>query len=268
MTRYKDMFSRLAEKNQGAFVPFTVIGFPGIEESIEIIQALVDGGADALELGIPFSDPVADGPVIQSAGARALETGTTPSKCFEAIAKIREKNPDIPIGLLVYANLAVSNGADNFYAACQTAGADSVLIADLPVYEAGPFVKAAEERNILPVFIAPPNASDERLEKIAALTEGYTYVTARSGVTGADEAVEIENKNIFQKLNGFGAPPSMLGFGISNPDHVRTAILSGADGAISGSAVVSKIAAGASDLEKLCAELRAFVSSMKAAASR
>ena len=244
-------------------VPFTVIGYPTVEASTEIIQALVDGGADALELGIPFSDPVADGPVIQAAGVRAISAGATPTACFEVIACIRKQNPEIPIGLLVYANLVVSNGIGAFFERCRTAGVDSVLIADLPVYEAAPFTAAAAAQDVCPVFIAPPNAPDEKLKEISALTKGYTYVVTRSGVTGSDTAVQVENTAIFQKLKENGAPPSMLGFGISSPDHVRTALASGADGAISGSAVVAKITAGLSDTASLCNELKAFVSDMK-----
>jgi tryptophan synthase alpha chain len=265
MTRYSDIFHRLSAAKQGAFVPFTVIGFPTVSDSVEIIQSLLDGGADALELGIPFSDPVADGPVIQAAGVKAIEDGCTPDRCFEVISKIRTKNADIPIGLLVYANLVVSNGIDAFYAKCEKAGVDSVLIADLPVYEAAPFIIAARKHGVSPVFIAPPNASDDTLSKIASMTEGYTYVVSRSGVTGVDKDVVVENKEVFSKLKKCGAPPSMQGFGISTPDHVKRTLLSGADGAIVGSAVVAKINDGRGDIKKLCVDLRTFVADMKAA---
>ena len=266
MSRYENMFNALSAKKEGAFVPFTVIGYPTVEASTAIIQALIDGGADALELGIPFSDPVADGPVIQAAGVTAIEAGATPKACFGVIDAVRKQNPEIPIGLLVYANLVVSNGIETFFDNCRNAGVDSVLIADLPVYEAAPFAAAAAARDVCPVFIAPPNASDDKLKEIASLTQGYTYVVTRSGVTGTDTTVQVENTAVFQKLKDSGAPPAMLGFGISTPDHVRTALSSGADGAISGSAVVAKITAGAADITALCADLKKFVSNMKAAA--
>ena len=263
MNRYEEMFARLSEKREGAFVPFTVIGLPTIKDSITVIQALVDGGADALELGIPFSDPVADGPVIQAAGVQAIAAGATPPGCFEVIAAVREKNQDIPIGLLVYANLVVSNGVDAFYAQCQRTGVDSVLIADLPTFEAAPFIASARAHGVQPVFIAPPNASDEKLAEIAKHTEGYTYVVTRSGVTGVGTGMRVENTAVFQKLKDAGAPPAMLGFGIATPEHVRTALAAGADGAISGTAVVAKVVAGAGDVSRLCRELRAYIAEMK-----
>ncbi len=268
MIRYKNMFSSLTAKGEGAFVPFTVVGYPTIEDSLSIIQAMVDGGADALELGIPFSDPVADGPVIQAAGVKAIENGATPEKCLRVITEIRKHNPNIPIGLLVYGNLLVSKGIERFYLECQKAGVDSVLVADLPVYEAEPFIKAAEQYNICPVFIAPPNSSEENLAKIASFTKGYTYVVARAGVTGADTDIDVADKDIFKKLKKAGAPPSMLGFGISRPEHVRKALVSGADGAISGSAVVAKITACEGDMEKTRKEILCFVSEMKQASCR
>ncbi len=265
MSKYKEMFNRLKATRQGAFVPFTPIGFPTVEACVDLIQALVDGGADALELGIPFSDPVADGPVIQAAGVKAIEAGCTPDKCFEVIATIRKKNVTIPIGLLVYGNLVVSNGIDAFYAKCEKAGVDSVLIADLPIFEAAPFLRAAKAHHVSPVFIAPPNATDATLEKLASITEGYTYVVTRSGVTGVDKDVAVENTAILTKLKSLGAPPPLLGFGISKPEHVKQALASGADGAIVGSAIVAKITEGQGDLEKLCKDLSAYIAEMKAA---
>ena len=265
MSRYDDMFSRLDSKNEKAFVPFTVIGDPSLEASVPIIQALVDGGADALELGIPFSDPVADGPTIQAAGVRALESGATPPGCMAVIRRIRDANPDIPIGLLVYANLVAGRGMDSFYESCRDAGVDSVLVADLPAYEAEPFVAAAEKNGICPVFIAPPNASEKTYARIASLTRGYTYVVARAGVTGCDDEVSVSHQSIFGILRANGAPPTMLGFGISTPDHARIGLAAGADGVISGSAVVSRVEKGAADLEALVDELETFVSRMKAA---
>lgn len=265
MGRYEKMFGKLVEKKQGGFIPFTVIGDPTLEASVDIIEALVAGGADALELGIPFSDPVADGPTIQAAGVRAIAAGTTPEGCFEVITEIRRRHPEIPIGLLVYANLVLGGSAGSFYGACRQASVDSVLIADLPTFEGKTFADIASRYGIDPVFIAPPNADDARLKEIAEMTKGYTYVVARAGVTGVDERVDVAHRAIFGKLKDLGAPPTMLGFGIATPDHVRTGLRAGADGVISGSAVVGRVARGAGDIRKLAAELREFVQTMKAA---
>lgn len=132
------------------------LGDPGIEQSLKIIDTLIDAGADALELGVPFSDPLADGPTIQNANLRAFAAGVTPAQCFEMLALIREKHPTIPIGLLMYANLVFNNGIDAFYARCEQVGVDSVLVADVPVEESAPFRQAALRHNIAPIFICPP----------------------------------------------------------------------------------------------------------------
>jgi tryptophan synthase alpha chain len=264
MGRYEKIFAELKSQGKGAFVPFVVIGDPTPDDSLAIIRALVESGADALELGIPFSDPIADGPVIQASAVRALETGTTPEKCFNIVAKVRGRYSEIPIGLLVYANLVVANRQTNFYARAAESGVDSVLIADVPVFEAEPFVSCASEHGIQQIFIAPPNADDALLERVAELTKGYTYVAARPGVTGAGEDFRDQGK-IFEKLKSFGAPPCLLGFGISKPEHVRAAIDAGASGAISGSAVVRIVEENKDDLETLLAKLFDFVRAMKAA---
>lgn len=163
MERYENLFAQLNDRREGAFVPFVTLGDPGIEQSLKIIDTLIDAGADALELGVPFSDPLADGPTIQNANLRAFAAGVTPAQCFEMLALIREKHPTIPIGLLMYANLVFNNGIDAFYARCEQVGVDSVLVADVPVEESAPFRQAALRHNIAPIFICPPNADDDLL---------------------------------------------------------------------------------------------------------
>ncbi len=125
MERYESLFAQLKERKEGAFVPFVTLGDPGIEQSLKIIDTLIEAGADALELGIPFSDPLADGPTIQNATLRAFAAGVTPAQCFEMLALIRQKHPTIPIGLLMYANLVFNKGIDEFYAQCEKVGVDS-----------------------------------------------------------------------------------------------------------------------------------------------
>ncbi len=158
MERYESLFAQLKERKEGAFVPFVTLGDPGIEQSLKIIDTLIEAGADALELGIPFSDPLADGPTIQNATLRAFAAGVTPAQCFEMLALIRQKHPTIPIGLLMYANLVFNKGIDEFYAQCEKVGVDSVLVADVPVEESAPFRQAALRHNVAPIFICPPNA--------------------------------------------------------------------------------------------------------------
>ncbi|WP_063654817.1 tryptophan synthase subunit alpha [Aliivibrio fischeri] len=268
MDRYQALFAQLEKKNQGAFVPFVTIGDPNPELSYNIMETLIESGADALELGIPFSDPLADGPTIQGANIRALDSKTTPAICFELITKIRSKYPDTPIGLLVYANLVFANGIDNFYTKCQQAGVDSVLIADVPTNESQEFRESAIEHGIHPIFIAPPSASPETLETVAKLGGGYTYLLSRAGVTGAETKAGMPVAQLLERLNQYDAPPAILGFGISEPAQVEEAVKAGAAGAISGSATVKLIEQHQANPEALLKALADFTSSMKAATQK
>ncbi|MCL1076743.1 tryptophan synthase subunit alpha [Parashewanella spongiae] len=263
--RYQHSFAQLEAKNQAAFVPFVTIGDPNLKLSQKIIETLIENGADALELGIPFSDPLADGPVIQQANIRALNSHVTPDSCFELITQIRTKYPDIPIGLLLYANLVYSNGIDNFYSKAQKAGVDSVLIADVPVEASAEFRESAKAHDIAPIFIAPPNGDEETLSKVSQYSEGYTYLLSRAGVTGTDNKASMPLENILTSLNQHDAPPPILGFGISQPEQVREAIKSGAAGAISGSATVKIISANLSKPDIMLNKLAKFTQQMKAA---
>jgi tryptophan synthase alpha chain len=265
MQRYQQLFSRLAAAKQGAFVPFVTMGDPGLELSFDIIKTLIDAGADALELGIPFSDPIADGPVIQNANIRALAAGVTPAQCFELIGRIRQYNKDIPIGLLLYSNLVMARGIDNFYLQAQQAGVDSILIADVPLHESKLFRNAAMKHDIAPIFIAPPNITDESLRELASYGRGYTYLLSRAGVTGTETQAAMPASTLINQLKEYNAAPTLLGFGISKPEHVKAAIDSGAAGAISGSAIVQIIEKYQAEPEQLKQQLFNFVTSMKSA---
>lgn len=265
MERYDNLFAQLKARREGAFVPFVTLGDPTPEQSLNIIDTLIDAGADALELGIPFSDPLADGPTIQSATLRAFAAGVTPTQCFEMLAAIRQKHPTIPIGLLMYANLVFNRGIDEFYAACARVGVDSVLVADVPVEESAPFRQAAMRHNVAPIFICPPNADDELLRQIASHGRGYTYLLSRAGVTGAENRAALPLHHLIDKLTEYHAAPPLQGFGISSPDQVAAAIGAGAAGAISGSAIVKIIEKHVGNHPAMLAELKAFVQAMKAA---
>ncbi len=266
--RYAQMFKACRARNEGAFIPFVMVGDPGCEQSLRVIEALIEGGADALELGIPFSDPIADGPVIQQAAQRALAAGVTPAACFEVIAQVRQRHPDIPVGLLVYANLVVHRGMDAFYERAAQAGVDSVLVADVPTTEAAPFVDVALSHGIDPVLIATPNASRARLEQVGAMGRGYTYVVTRAGVTGTRERLDGDQRRVLADLKEVGAAPPVLGFGISTPEHVRQTLEAGACGAISGSAVVRRLTAHLDDLDAAVGAVRDFVEQMKGGTRR
>jgi tryptophan synthase alpha chain len=257
--RYAAMFARLRDGGEGAFGAFVMLGDPDLTASAALLDALVEGGADMLEVGIPFSDPVADGPVIQAAAVRALKQGVTPAACFALLTALRTRHPQVPVGILTYANLVVARGREAFYAAAARAGVDSVLVADVPALEAPPFVASAEANGVAPVLIAAPNTPDPTLARIAGMGQGYTYCVARSGVTGADRAMELDHRRLFAALAQHQAPPPVLGFGVSTPDHVRAALHAGAAGVICGSAIVRLAEDG--DLTAV----RDFVGTMKTA---
>jgi len=264
-SRYPAIFEKLSSSQHGAFVPFVTLCDPSFDQSFKIIKCLVENGADALELGFPFSDPIADGPVIQAASIRALQAGSSNQKCFDLIAKVRQAYPDIPIGLLLYSNLVLATGIDQFYQKAQQAGVDSILIADVPIIESKPFCQVAEKYNIAPIFIATPNASEKTLQQVAQKGKGYTYLLSRAGTTGTEVKAEMPVDNILKKLKQYDAPPPLLGFGISDVEQVKKAINLGVAGVISGSAVVKIIQNNLTDEDKMLKELSQFIAQMKQA---
>jgi tryptophan synthase alpha chain len=237
--RYADLFRTTAAEGRIAVIPFLVLGDPDLATSGRLLAAVIAAGADAIEVAVPFSDPVADGPVIQAAAVRAIAAGATPDRCWELIASLRRRS-DRPIGLLVYANLVVRPGLAAFYRSAARAGLDSVLVADLPVEESGPFRDAAIREGVAPVFVAPPNVGPEALARIAAATSGYTYVTSRRGVTGTGAAGGDLGSTI-HRLARLGAPPAVVGFGLSNAAAIESVRRMGAAGAIVGSALIAAI---------------------------
>ncbi len=276
MSRFATLFADLDDKNEGAFVPFVMLGDPSAEDAVDIISTLIDAGADALELGIPFSDPAADGPTIQKSHLRALDGGATVEKCFDQIREIRRRYPEVPIGMLVYANVPYVRGLEKFYAALHESGADAVLIPDVPVREGAPFIEAATAAGIDPVFIAPAQARPEVLEGVAANSRGYIYAVSRDGVTGAERESQTQGlADVVSNITAYGGAPVLLGFGISTPQHVADAVAAGAAGAITGSAIEKIIDAHVEyshpnpgtirDKDALAAELREYVATMKQA---
>lgn len=266
MNRFNTLFANLKAQNAGAFVPFVTLCDPDFDRSLQIIDTLVENGADALELGFPFSDPLLDGPVIQAANKRALDGGYSTDACFAMLAQIRAKYPNIPISLLLCANLVYVAGIDAFYQRCAENGVDAVLIADLPTEAADEFVPMAKKYGIAPVFICPPNADQATIDKVAALTEGYTYLVSRAGVTSAENQSSATNlDNLVEALKRSNSAPILQGFGIAKPEQVKQALHLGADGAISGSAIVKIIEQNLDNQANLLSQLGEFVKMMKSA---
>jgi tryptophan synthase alpha chain len=241
VSRYAAMFEHLAQRREGAFGAFLMLGDPDLETSARLLDALVEGGADMIEVGIPFSDPVADGPVIQAAAQRALSAGVRVGDCFSLIHDFRERHPDVPLGILTYANLVVAR--TGFARDAAEAGADSLLIADVPALEAEPFARDMEQGGIEPVLIAAANTPGATLERIARISKAYTYCVSRAGITGTHAGGEFDPA-LIRRLKEAGAPPPIFGFGIAQPEHVCAALAAGAAGVICGSAIVDLASRG------------------------
>lgn len=239
MSRYAKMLDRL--NGEGAFGAFLMLGDPNLETSARLLDEVIAGGADMIEVGIPFSDPVADGFVIQAAAQRALHAGVRVGDCLDLIAALRARHSDVPIGILTYANIVVARGG--FMRDAAQAGADSLLIADVPALEAEPFAREMEQAGIEPVLIAAANTPDATLRRIASLSKAYTYCVSRAGITGTHAGGQFD-AGLIARLKEAGAPPPVFGFGISTPEHVRAALSAGAKGIICGSAIVDLASRG------------------------
>lgn len=267
MNRYAKIFTQLSQNNEGAFVPFITLGDPNPITFINIIHVLIKSGADALELGIPFSDPVADGPSIQKSIQRSFRSGTNFFNCFELIITIRNNYPNLPIGLLVYANLVFKNGMDQFYKRCKTLSIDSVLIPDLPIEESYIFRKFANNYNISHIFICPPNATHQLIQNIILNSNnGYIYLTSRPGVTGFNKTsmdYSVLNQLIYCIKQQKKILPILQGFGIYTPMQAYKSVQSGTSGVILGSKFADIIEKYHSNTTSLLHELKNFTQLMK-----
>lgn len=259
MGRIDPVFSNL---RRPAFIGFTVAGDPDKETCIRAARALIEGGADILELGVPFSDPVADGPIIQKADERALAAGTNIDNVFDIVRTLRMKS-DVPIVFLAYYNMIYHRGIDRFYREAREAGVDGILIADMPVEESDEVYRTALQYGIDPIFLITQTTSEERIRKIAARAHGYLYLVAALGVTGVRDTVSAGAIELLQKVRQLTKVPLALGFGISTPDHVAICADAGADGIIVGSALVDIVGRNQADPEKIERDLKSFVIRMK-----
>ncbi len=254
---------RAGQERRGVLAPFLVLGDPDLDTGLALLEALAAAEPDFLELGLPFSDPPADGPIIQAADQRALAAGVTTASAFALLGRLRERSA-IPISLLVYANPILAVGTDAFYRRAREVGVDAVLVADVPLEEAGPFVASARRHGIAPVFVATPLTPPARLRELVALSESYLYVLAQVGVTGERSGVSPRLAPLLGSLRRMTELPLLAGFGIRGPDEVRGVLDAGADGAIVGSALVRLV--GESPPEALCGLLHARAAELVAAA--
>jgi tryptophan synthase alpha chain len=261
MSRIGEVFRRL---DRPAFIAYLVAGDPDGAGFLRAARAVIDGGADILELGMPFSDPVADGPTIQHAHTRALEGGMTVDGYFDAVRRIRATS-EIPIVLMVYCNIVHRRGVDRFYGEARDAGADAVLIVDMPPEEGRRALAAARENDLDQIFLAAPSTSDERLGLIGGAGSGFLYLVSLLGVTGARDRLSDEVSLLISRLRPHTRLPLAVGFGISRPEHARALKEAGADGIIVGSAIVKIVEEYSGDPDGMTREIRRFVAGMREA---
>lgn len=235
----KNIEHMFRHKNGTAFMPFLVSGYPTFKKSLHVALVLVKSGADALEIGMPFSDPLADGPTIQAADVKAIQNGITPAKTFALVKKIR-KFTNIPIVLMCYANSVLSFKGD-FYKEAGKSGVDGVLVADVCLEEVAPFFKRAKQNNLANVMLIGPNTSLQRMVQIGKKATGFLYVVSVMGVTGQRKKIMKPAIQLALKARKITGLPACIGFGISTPAHIKQLRKNRIDGAIVGSALVSKI---------------------------
>lgn len=264
-TRIAKRFADLRATGELGIVAFITAGDPTLAATREYVLALADAGADIIELGVPFSDPLADGPTIQRASERALKSGTTLAGVLALVRQIRQSS-QVPLVLFSYFNPILQMGLEKFAAAAAEAGADGVLVTDLTPEESADYRQILQAHHLDTIFLAAPTSTDERLVKIAACSSGFLYLISRTGVTGAKDALPDDLPALLRRARSFTHLPIAVGFGISLPGHVS--VLGGlADAAVVGSALVSEIEK-ASSPDAAAIALRERVRALKEAARR
>jgi tryptophan synthase alpha chain len=262
-------FQKAKTQRNGALIGYIMAGDPTPEQTPKIADALIKGGVDILELGLPFSDPIADGPTIQAAGLRALNAGTTPMKVLEIAKQIKQQH-DVPIVVMTYYNPVFRIGLDKFLGSAKECMVDGFIVPDLPVEEAADYKKAAKAYGLDTVFLAAPSTSNERLNKIVECSSGFLYLVSHYGVTGAKTTVEDSTVQLIKRVLPFtaGKIPLAVGFGISKPEHVKQVIAAGADAAIVGSALINIIQNRNQENPTMLKELESTASKLKTATKK
>ncbi len=230
-------FDRLKREGRTGFVAFVTVGFPSVEATLEAVPALVEGGADVIELGVPFSDPIGEGPTIQRASFAALQNGVTPSVCFDVLRQLRDGGLEVPVILMGYYNPILAYGIEDFCRDAAEAGADGFIVVDLPPEESGPLHKACTANGLSIIYLLAPTSTDERIRQVAQLASGFIYCLSLTGVTGAREDLPEGLPAFVERVRKSSGLPIAVGFGISQPKHFQ-AVGRFADAAVIGSAIV------------------------------
>ncbi len=240
MSRIAEAFADLKKKNQKAFVAYITAGDPNLEETKAYCRLLAKAGVDIIELGVPFSDPLADGPTNQAAAERALASGTSLAKILQMVAELRSEGFSLPLVLFSYLNPIFSMGYENFAQQCRKVGVDGVLVLDLPIEEAAPYIELMRRQEVKTVFLASPTTTDERLQLVGEQTQGFLYYVSRTGVTGAQAEISKTLEDEVNHLKEYVNCPIVVGFGISTVEQAKF-VSSLGDGIVIGSAIVKLI---------------------------
>ena len=266
MSTIAEIFTELNERKQAALIAYITIGDPSLKHTPRLVSALIDGGADIVELGIPFSDPIADGPTIQAAVNRSLTNGTKPLDALH-IARLVHEKYDTPLVLMTYYNPIFRIGLHKFLTSAGKSGISGIIVPDLPVEESADYKKECLAASLDTIFLASPSTEPERLKAIISQTSGYLYLISLYGVTGVRQSLSNSAVELVKKYRAViqGTIPLAVGFGISRPEHVKRLVLAGADAVIVGSAFVRIVGANSRNLAEGSAKLRRLARTLKSA---
>ncbi len=262
MSRISDCFRRLEEQNRSALIPFVTAGDPDPEVTVPLMHAMVEAGANIVELGVPFSDPAADGPVIQRASERALAHGVSLRDVLAMVRRFRQDDGDTPVVLMGYLNPIEAMGYQAFAEAAAEAGVDGVLTVDLPPEEADDLLAAIRPRGIDPIFLLAPTSSEERIRRICAAASGFVYYVSVKGITGSSNLAIGEVAARLAEIRRHTSLPVGIGFGVKDPETAQAVVQVG-DAAIVGSALVKRVEALADSPESIPASVTALLAEMR-----
>ena len=239
--RIEDTFARLKAEGRTGFVAFLTVGYPDVESTLRLVPALVEGGADIIELGAPFSDPLADGPKIQASSFHALKQGVTLDTCIDVVRTLRANGVEAPLVFMGYYNPVMAYGLERFAKDAAEAGADGIIPVDVPPEESGPLHEACTAAGLRVIYLLAPTSTDERIRAVAERASGFVYCVSLTGVTGERDELSADLAPLVERVRKYVNLPIAVGFGISQPEHFQ-AVGRIADAAVVGSAIIDEIA--------------------------
>jgi len=259
-------FSELKSKKQTGLICYVMAGYPNLSTSHKIISSIVDGGADIIEIGIPFSDPIADGPVIQEASFKALQRGINPDICLNLIRSTREKYPDLPILIMTYSNILQKKGFEKFMQMAKNAGTDGFILPDMTIEESKEYLEYSKKFELASVFLVAPNSSSTRIKKTLRVSTGFVYVVSVYGTTGIRNSFNKYTLTAIKNIKKLSSNSNNIsvGFGISTPNHIKLMSKYGADAVIVGSAIIKMIDSNKdNNISYMQNKLKSYIKSLK-----